>query len=117
MRIAHVYKSYAPEYGGIESHIRALATELVRRHGFEVEVLVAGAGAGTTRDVDRGVRVTRAGRQLEVAQTPLSWQLCRELARLNADVVHLHVPYPLGELAYLVLARCPRLIVTYQGAE
>ena len=35
--------------------------------------------------------------------------------RTDADLIHLHVPYPLGELAYLLANRGRPLVVTYHS--
>jgi rhamnosyl/mannosyltransferase len=115
MKVLHVYKDYPPVYGGIENHIRTLAIEQARQDGLRVEVLVTASGRATTREVDAGVHVTRAGRQGELAQTPLSWRLARELARRRPDVTHLHVPYPMGELAQLLAGRSNHLVITYHS--
>ncbi|HXH13636.1 MAG TPA: glycosyltransferase [Alphaproteobacteria bacterium] len=115
MRVLHIYKNYPPVRGGIENHLRTLATGLVCCGAGRVQVLVASVGWQTTRENDAGVEVIRAGRQLEVAQTPLSWRLCRELARSTPDIVHLHVPYPMGELAQLLFGRSRRLVMTYHS--
>lgn len=114
MKVLHVYKDYPPVRGGIENHIRTLAAEQARS-GLDVQVLVTGQGRTTTRKTEHAVTVVKAGRQLELAQTPLSWQLFRERADETPDVVHLHVPYPLGELAELVFGRRRGLVVTYHS--
>jgi rhamnosyl/mannosyltransferase len=115
VKILHVYKDYPPVYGGIENHIRTLVLELARRNGFDLEVLVTGPSHRTTREIDQSVRVVRAGRQLEVARTPLSWQLGREMMLRRPDVTHLHFPYPMGELAQLLVGRGRRLVITYHS--
>lgn len=115
MTVLHVYKGYPPMYGGIEGHLRRLARGLAHRHTFDVRVLVTGRGRRTTRERDGAVEVVRAGRLLELARTPLSWQLCRELALVAPDVTHLHVPYPMGELAQLLIGRSRHLVVTYHS--
>ncbi|HEY8884664.1 MAG TPA: glycosyltransferase [Chloroflexota bacterium] len=114
MRIVHVYKNYAPTPGGIETHVRQLATGLARR-GDQVTVLVSSPTWRTTEEQRDGVRVIRAGRWGELASTPISSRLIRELARLEADVIHVQVPYPVGELAYLLAGRGRPLVVTYQS--
>jgi glycosyltransferase involved in cell wall biosynthesis len=114
VRIVHVYKNYAPTPGGIETHVRQLATGQARR-GDQVTVLVASPTWRTTEEQRDGVRVIRAGRWGELASTPLSSRLIWELARLEADVIHVQVPYPVGELAYLLAGRGRPLVVTYQS--
>jgi rhamnosyl/mannosyltransferase len=114
MRVLHVYKSYAPTRGGIESHVRQLATGLARR-GVDVSVLVVGSSNRTTVEERERVRVIRAARLGELASTPLSVELMGQVQRIDADLIHLHVPYPPGELAALALGRGRPIVVTYHS--
>lgn len=114
MHVLHVYKDYPPVIGGIEHHIRALA-EGQAAQGHEVTVLVTRPDPGpVTVDVEGGVRVVRARRLATVASAPISVSLAREVARLRPDVTHLHVPYPVGEAAWLAFGRRP-MVVTYHS--
>jgi glycosyltransferase involved in cell wall biosynthesis len=115
VKILHVYKDYPPVVGGIEGHLRSLAVEQSHCENLDVDVLVTNRGYRTVREFDEGVRVTKAGRQLEVARTPLSWQLVGEMASAFPDITHLHMPYPMGELAQLLVGRSRRLVVTYHS--
>ncbi len=109
----HVYKDFHPVPGGIEGHIRDLAVRL-RRLGVDASVLVTSPDRHTRREVLFGVPVTKAGRLGQLASTPISPALCLELWRTEADVYHLHFPYPLGEAAYLLRPR-GRLVITYHS--
>jgi rhamnosyl/mannosyltransferase len=116
VKVVHVYKDYPPVWGGIENHLRLLA-EAQAAAGLEVTVVVTATDARTTTAFERGVRVVRAARLAAVASTPLSPSLLRSLRRLAAthpDVVHVHAPYPPGELgAALCAARAT--VVTYHS--
>ena len=113
IRVVHVYKDFHPVPGGIEGHIRDLTARL-RQLGVDVSVLVTSPDRVTRRDTLFGVPVTRAARLVHVASTPISLALFRELWRTSADIYHLHFPYPVGELAYLLRAR-GRLVITYHS--
>lgn len=115
LKVLHVYKNYAPTPGGIESHIRQVAQGMTARHLAKVTVLVANAGPTTTYEDMGGVRVIRAARLGELASTPLSFDLVRQISRETADVIHLHVPYPVGELGYLLTGRGRRVVITYHS--
>jgi glycosyltransferase involved in cell wall biosynthesis len=114
MKVLQVYKNYEPTFGGIETHVRQLAVGLSAR-GVSSSVLDAASGRRTEVEVRDGVRVIRAARIGELASTPLSLELVRELSRADADIVHLHVPYPVGEVGYLLAGRHRRLVVTYHS--
>ncbi len=121
MRVLHVYKDYAPVFGGIEGHIQALARTQATR-GLDVSILVTRHdGWHTTRGADAGAsceappHVIRAGRLLTARSTPMSPQLPFLLAAARPDVVHLHAPYPPGELAQLLLRRGRATVIGYHS--
>ena len=115
LRILHVYKDYPPVLGGIEGHLRLLATRLAARPDLAVTVLVTSLDRRSRRLVDDGVTVLKAGRLATLASTPLSPSLFWQLGRLASDIVHLHFPYPGGELAYLYRGGNRPLITTYHS--
>lgn len=114
MRIVHIYKDYHPVVGGIEGHLRLLCEGLAAR-GHAVTVLVSGTGSRTEERWSGGVRVVAAGRVATAASTPLSPALPLLLARERPDVIHLHHPYPPGDLAALLAARGAPLVVSYHS--
>lgn len=114
MKVLHIYKDYYPVFGGIENHLKLLAEGQVQR-GLEVQVLVTSPTSMTIIEEIAGVRVLKAGRLATVASTPLSPSLPLWLGRLEADIIHLHFPYPLGELSYLLRGGGRRAVVTYHS--
>lgn len=112
MRILHLYKDYFPIQGGIENHIRVLATRQARR-GHEVSVLVCSPNRRTTVEHREGVRILRAGRLLTAASMPISLRLPLLLRGETVDVVHVHMPYPLGAIANRLIGRATATVVTY----
>jgi glycosyltransferase involved in cell wall biosynthesis len=115
MQILHIYKDYPPILGGIENHLKLLAEGQAVR-GHQVTVLVTNpAGAQTLVTLESGVRVVRAGRLATVASTPLTLALPWYLLRQRPDIVHLHLPYPVGDTAQLMLRRGRRTIITYHS--
>ena len=114
MKVLHIYKDYYPVLGGIENHIGMLAKGQARR-GLDVTVLVTHPGNGADDTRVEGVRVIRVGRLATVASTPLSLTLFAHVASLSTDITHLHFPYPVGEMAHLLLGRSRKTIVTYHS--
>jgi glycosyltransferase involved in cell wall biosynthesis len=114
MDILHLYKDYYPVLGGIENHIRVLA-EAQADAGHRVTVLVCDPGHNTHVDTLNGVQVIMAGRLTTAASMPLSLRQPLALARLRPDVVHIHSPYPLGELANLLLRRARATVITHHS--
>jgi glycosyltransferase involved in cell wall biosynthesis len=114
LKILHLYKDFHPVLGGIENHIRLLA-RLQRQRGHDVTVLVTHEERTTREEVLDGIRVIKAGRVASFASTPLSWDFARWVGRLDADVTHLHFPYPPAEVANLLWGRGRRTVVTYHS--
>ena len=116
MRVLLLYKDYYPVLGGIENNIRTLARGL-REEGVDARVLVTDTGPDTLRQTIDGVPVTKTGRRAHLLSTPISLSFFTELRRqaANADLVHLHTPYPPAELAQLLLGRGKPFVITYHS--
>ncbi len=115
MNILHIYKDYHPVMGGIENHLRWLAEAQAAR-GHRVSVLVTNpSGMETTIQEEHGVRVIRAARITTVASTPISFSLPAILFREDPDIVHLHFPYPVGELSQWLFRRGRASVMTYHS--
>ncbi len=114
MNILHLYKDYHPVLGGIENHIRALA-EAQAAAGHQVIVLVCNPGQHTRIKELDGVKVIKAGRLTTAASMPISLTQPVILARLRPDVVHIHSPYPLGEVANWLIGRGKVTVITHHS--
>jgi glycosyltransferase involved in cell wall biosynthesis len=113
VKILQLYKDYYPVLGGIENNMRLLCEGLAAR-GHEVTALVTGEGLRTTARQLNGVRVIYAARLANLARAPLSPATLSLLAAERPDIVHLHMPYPPGDLAYWLAGR-GRLVITYHS--
>lgn len=105
MRVTMVNKYYPPHLGGIEFHMRDLATALVAR-GHSVRAIVANEDNAVLTETLDGVEVVRMARAFHYASTPVVPGMARALrvesGSANApDLFHLHFPYPWGEVAWL----------------
>jgi rhamnosyl/mannosyltransferase len=97
LRILQVGKYYAPIRGGIENLVHALSRGLARQH--EVTALVFNRGRETVQETMEGVRIIRVGslglvQSVEIAPAFLRW-----IAKVPTDMITVHMPNPLGELA------------------
>jgi glycosyltransferase involved in cell wall biosynthesis len=115
MHILHIYKDYPPILGGIENHVRLLAEAQAGR-GHSVTVLVTNpAGRRTIVSQEGGVQVVRAARLGTIVSTPLSLALPQQLSHIRPDVVHLHFPYPVGEVSQWLLHKGRATVLTYHS--
>jgi len=95
VRIVQVSPYYSPHAGGVESHVRAISGELVRR-GHDVTVVTSRYDrALPEQETIDGVRVVRDRTRAVLLQTPLDTGVGAALRSISADVVHLHYPPPL----------------------
>ena len=115
MKVLHIVKYFYPSTGGMETYVRQL-TRGLGAHGFQASVLAIDhvAGRQTTHEVIDGVPVCRVACQLKLLSQPVSWSFGEELRRLaaEADLVHLHCPFPNAEILGRDLAT-KKLIVTW----
>src|SRR5690242_14420918 len=115
MHILQLYKDYYPVLGGIENHVRDLSEGLVAR-GHRVTVLVTNLTNQTVVEHSQpNLTVVKAARTLHLASTPLILAMARLAGAIHPDLVHLHFPYPPGDLVYHSMPGRPPLVVTYHS--
>lgn len=113
MRILVLGKYYPPYCGGIETLTRNWAEGFVQ-HGGQVRCVVANDRPTTVRETLAGVDVVRCARY----GSPLSTPLCPRYlaaARQPADIIQLHFPNPLADVAMLLGRRSVPLVITYHS--
>jgi len=114
VRVVQVGKYYYPYVGGIESHLYTLCNEL--KGHVDLDVVVSNTAAHTVREVQQGVSITRCAALGTWASTSLSPTMLLELRQRPADLVHVHLPHPVGAASCLAALRpAQRLIVTYHS--
>lgn len=95
--IVMLNKCYPPWVGGIERHVADLSKALVKR-GWRVTALVVNDQRHETHERINGVEVIRTSRLGNVLSQPITRRYFVRLRELQPDLVHVHVPYPLGWL-------------------
>lgn len=115
MRVAHVFKDFWPPLvAGITRYLADIADESARR-GLKVDVHVAGVRRSRRDVLPSGVVVHRHRELGRVLSSPIAPGLVREASRLDADVVHLHMPNPLGELGVVLSEGSRPIVVTFHA--
>ncbi|MFH1738621.1 MAG: glycosyltransferase [bacterium] len=107
-------KAYPPWPGGIEFHVKQLAEGLVDR-GSNVTVLCAGNHLFAYEERRGPLRIFREKNWATVWSQPLSPALLRHTRRIEADIVHIHTPFPLGLLACQLRKNSSPLVVTWHS--
>jgi rhamnosyl/mannosyltransferase len=116
LRVVHLYKDYFPPVeGGAERTVSRMAQGAARA-GATVTVLTSAHGARrTSEETIDGVRVIRCAEWGRALSTPICPGMPARLARIDADLLHLHVPSPPGEVSALLTKRSVPMVATYHG--
>lgn len=110
MRILQLAKYYWPRSGGMERVVQGLAEGLVER-GHEVEVVAVTAFGDPRPGQKRRAAVTRAWSFAPVGTQELAPAYIAAAWR-RADVIHLHHPHSLADVAYALRPSLAPLVVT-----
>lgn len=118
LNILEVNKAYFPHIGGIETLIRQYSEELGKLDGVRVKTLVCRDGkGGTIREKMCGVDLVRSGSLGTYFSCPLSFSFFhyfRQMAK-KADVVHIHVPFPLADAALMLSGFRGKVVVSWHS--
>jgi rhamnosyl/mannosyltransferase len=116
MRSLHIGKYYPPYPGGIETYCKIICEGLTSK-GINVDVVVSNNINKFSEEVINNVKVYRLPRRGVLSSIPVAPSMIFFLRKLiknnNYDVVHLHFPNPMGEIAYLFAGYRGKLIITY----
>lgn len=118
LNILEVNKAYYPHIGGIETLIRQYSEELGKLGGVKIKALVCRDGRGfTIKERMNGVELIRSGSLGTYFSCPLSLSFIRHFRKLakKADVVHIHVPFPLADAALLLSGYKGKVVVSWHS--
>lgn len=102
LRILQINKYYYPHIGGIERVVQQVAEGLANE--TDMTVLVSAEDKTYQEECFHEVRIIRLSRHIKLGSMPISFGLFRKLRTLSGqqDIIHLHMPYPLGDMACLL---------------
>ncbi|MBD5159733.1 MAG: glycosyltransferase [Ruminococcus sp.] len=118
IKILEVNKAYFPHTGGIETLVKQYSEELGKYKNIEVRTLVCRDGIGKTCSENiNGVRLTRAGSFGTYFSCPVSVSFLKIFRKMsaNADIIHIHVPFPPADLALLLSGYSGKVIVSWHS--
>ncbi len=115
MKVLQLGKLYYPETGGIEKTMQQIAEGI--RESVDSYVLAAQPRGKAHREEVNGVHVYYAATFGRIASLPISVDLVRYLCRHASefDVIHLHMPFPLGDVACLLSGFKGELVVYWHS--
>ncbi len=115
LQVCHLGKYYPPAPGGIETHVRTIARAQADL-GASVRVFCVNHKDGPTAvESDGPVEVTRFGRAGSGMKLDFCPGLLGKVRRVEADILHLHVPNPTMILTLLAARPRPPVVVTYHS--
>lgn len=118
LSILEVNKAYYPHVGGIETLVQQYSEELEKLDGVSVRVLVCRDGRGASvKERINGISLTRAGSLGTYFSCPLSMSFFRHFRKMakSADVVHIHVPFPLADAALMLSGFRGKVVVSWHS--
>lgn len=117
VRVLHFYKTYVLDsYGGIEQFIFQLAHGSAEQ-GVDVEVLSLSPSVKCETVQLTNHVAHRVRRDIELASTSMSVAVLKKFSDLarHVDIIHLHYPWPFGDLTYLLSAVSRPTVLTYHS--
>lgn len=114
-KVLQVNKLYYPWTGGIEKVVQQIAEGL--KDKADMEVLVCREKGRTVIEEVNGVTVYRAGSMGMFSSMPVSISFIKYLRQLskNKDVLHFHMPFPLGDIAYLLSGYKGKVVIWWHS--
>ncbi len=113
IKVTHVFRYAYPHIGGIETVMNQINSCLPNEE-FEKEVLCC---SNTDKSsVENGVKYTRAKYLFEFASNNISPQLIWNLSRVKTDILHMHMPFIFGMIAFFIARpKYKKLYVSYHS--
>lgn len=113
MRVLHVFKNYyPPTRGGVEQWINDVVHSI---DGIEFTVLTASQGRELVDSDEAGVRVVRAPTLIRASTAPVVPSWVSWIRRLHPDVIHMNMPNPTGELAFIASRTNVPMVASYHA--
>lgn len=114
-RVLQINKFYHPYIGGIEHTVQQIAEGLA--DDIEMSVLVCSDSRKKKVEYINGVSIIRVPIITRVGNLPFPLGLIKTLRNVisDIDVIHLHMPFPFGDLACLLSGFTGKIIVSWHS--
>ena len=117
LKILEVNKFYPPHIGGIETLIAQRAEYFSSQPDIEIKILVCQEKGKGIQETVNGAEVTRCGSMGTYFSCPLSFAFFRKFREMAnwADVIEIHTPFPLGDLACLLSHTKKHVVIAWHS--
>lgn len=114
-KVLQVNKLYYPVTGGIERIVQQISEGLKSR--CDIKVLVCKKKGKSQKDIINGVEIIRASSMGVLFSLPISFSFILKLRKISkkADIIHMHVPFPLGDLACLLSNFKGKIVISWHS--
>jgi len=115
LRVLQVNKLYYPAIGGIERVVQQIAEGL--SEDVNMNVLVCSDTIHYKKEELNGVQITRLPKLFQFGSLPIPFGFNITLRHLSKtqDIIHLHMPFPLGDIACLLSRFQGKIIVWWHS--
>ncbi len=115
LNILQINKYYAPHIGGVESIVQSLCEGLADR--ANVRALVCNKKGTAAHDLLNGVEVIRAPGMGQLFSMPVSLSFIGQMRKYakEADILHFHMPFPMGDLSYFLSGYRGKVVVYWHS--
>jgi len=115
LKILQVNKLYSPQIGGIETVIQSISENLNDR--ADIDVLVCQPKGKGSKDIVNGVKVTRCSSLGTYFSMPVSLEFISKFRKMSktSDIVHIHVPFPLADLACILSGYKGKVVIYWHS--
>lgn len=120
LKVLQVNKWYAPHIGGVEKVVQHISEAMMEK--ISIRVLVCQEKGRRSEELYNHVPVYRAWSLGTLWSMPISLEFPMKLVEMvnDADVVHFHLPFPLGDFAYILadwsrVIRRKKVVVTWHS--
>lgn len=116
-RVLQINKLYYPVIGGIEKVVQQIAEGLNVETEMEMSVLTCAEEKHFVTEKINGVQVYRVPSLFKVGSLPIPFGLIWKLRSLKKkqDILHLHMPFPFGDLACLLSGFQGRIVLWWHS--
>lgn len=117
MKILQVSKLYNPWIGGVEKIAEQIAENLNKKDGFEIKVLSCRPRGIKKEEIINGVKSIKASSLGIFLGMPLSFSFFNLFKKLSqeTDLITIHHPFPLADLALFFIKPEKKIIVHYHS--
>ena len=114
-KVLQVNKCYYPTIGGIERVVQQIAEGLSEQN--EMSVLVCSNDIHYKQEEISGVQVIRMPKLFQLGSLPVPFGMIWKIRKMkkNLDVIHLHMPFPIGDLVCLLSGFKGKIIVSWHS--